>query len=135
MREQENKILNEREARYPFTVPDKYFDNLTSRVMAQIPEDNEETATAHTEASTAKVVAMNSSKRWIRVLSIAASLILVAVISFKVFPMLSVSSNQEAQNTEVIEIENLYEDDLLNYAMVDEYDVYNYLSNNQEEIY
>ena len=135
MRKQDN-ILNGREARYPFTVPDNYFENFTSKIMAQIPEGNEEEAGTKTEAAGAKVVAMHSNRRWIAVLSIAASLILVAVVSVKVFPSLSVTSTQEVQNAEAhTDMNKIYEEDILNYAMVDEYDVYNYLSSSQEEIF
>ena len=135
MRKQDN-ILNEREARYPFTVSDTYFEDLTSRVMAQIPEETEENADTQAETSGAKVVAMHSHLRWITALSIAASLILVAVVSIKVFPSLSVTNPQEAQNAEAhTDMNKLYEEDLLNYAMVDEYDVYNYLSSSQEETF
>ena len=40
MSKKDNRILNQECGRYPFKVSDEYFDNLTARIMAQIPEES-----------------------------------------------------------------------------------------------
>lgn len=77
-------IINETGRKYPYSVPDGYFDNLTSRIMANIPECEGESATIVSldkkKASPRKVRPL-----WLKVTSVAASLVLVALISLKLF--------------------------------------------------
>ena len=90
----ENRILNQECGRYPFKVSDEYFDNLTARIMAQIPEE--------AVVKETKVININQKRRnlWIRSISIAASLVLIATIALKFIPMPS-SNNIEEQTADV----------------------------------
>ncbi len=127
MSNKENRILNDSGAQYPFKVPEGYFDNLTARIMEQIPEEKQETI----------VVSMtprkNNSKKWISALSIAASLALVAIISPKMMKSPGeLPDNAHAQNTIEYSEEDAYNEDFVMYSMVDNSDIYDYLSGGYE---
>ena len=121
----ENRILNQECGRYPFKVSDEYFDNLTARIMAQIPEE--------AVVKETKVININQKRRnlWIRSISIAASLVLIATIALKFIPMPS-SNNIEAQ-TAAVWMENDYNEALMTYTMTNNVDVYYYLAESFEE--
>ncbi|MDO4738203.1 MAG: hypothetical protein Q4A50_06240 [Bacteroidales bacterium] len=121
----ENRILNQECGRYPFKVSDEYFDNLTARIMAQIPEE--------AVVKETKVININQKRRnlWIRSISIAASLVLIATIALKFIPMPS-SNNIEEQTADVW-MENDYNEALMTYTMTNNVDVYYYLAENFEE--
>lgn len=121
----ENRILNQECGRYPFKVSDEYFDNLTARIMAQIPEE--------AVVKETKVININQKRRnlWIRSISIAASLALIATIALKFIPMPS-SNNIEEQTADVW-MENDYNEALMTYTMTNNVDVYYYLAENFEE--
>ncbi len=121
----ENRILNQECGRYPFKVSDEYFDNLTARIMAQIPEE--------AVVKETKVININQKRRnlWIRSISIAASLVLIATIALKFIPMPS-SNNIEEQTADVW-MENDYNEALMTYTMTNNVDIYYYLAENFEE--
>lgn len=121
----ENRILNQECGRYPFKVSDEYFDNLTARIMAQIPEE--------AVVKETKVININQKRRnlWIRSISIAASLALIATIALKFIPMPS-SNNIEEQTADVW-MENDYNEALMTYTMTNNVDVYYYLAESFEE--
>ena len=121
----ENRILNQECGRYPFKVSDEYFDNLTARIMAQIPEE--------AVVKETKVININQKRRnlWIRSISIAASLVLIATIALKFIPM--PSSNNIEEQTADIWMENDYNEALMTYTMTNNVDVYYYLAENFEE--
>ena len=121
----ENRILNQECGRYPFKVSDEYFDNLTARIMAQIPEE--------AVVKETKVININQKRRnlWIRSISIAASLVLIATIALKFIPMPS-SNNIEEQTADVW-MENDYNEALMTYTMTNNVDVYSYLAESFEE--
>ena len=117
--------MNQECGRYPFKVSDEYFDNLTARIMAQIPEE--------AVVKETKVININQKRRnlWIRSISIAASLVLIATIALKFIPMPS-SNNIEEQTADVW-MENDYNEALMTYTMTNNVDVYYYLAENFEE--
>lgn len=125
MSKKDNRILNQECGRYPFKVSDEYFDNLTARIMAQIPEE--------AVVKETKVININQKRRnlWIRSISIAASLVLIATIALKFIPMPS-SNNIEEQTADVW-MENDYNEALMTYTMTNNVDVYYYLAENFEE--
>ena len=125
MSKKDNRILNQECGRYPFKVADEYFDNLTARIMAQIPEE--------AVVKETKVININQKRRnlWIRSISIAASLVLIATIALKFIPMPS-SNNIEEQTADVW-MENDYNEALMTYTMTNNVDVYYYLAENFEE--
>ncbi|MBR2630549.1 MAG: hypothetical protein IKD25_03330 [Bacteroidaceae bacterium] len=125
MSKKDNRILNQECGRYPFKVADEYFDNLTARIMAQIPEESTEKET--------KVISIQRSRRnlWISTISIAASLVLVATIAIK-FISLPSSAPIEKQTADVW-LDNDYNEALMTYTMADNMDIYCYLAGGLEE--
>ena len=127
MSTKDNRILNQNGGRYPFKVSDEYFDNLTARIMEQIPEDN---ATEVASEKNTKFIDINSRRRrnlWLSTISIAASLVLIATIALKFIPKPTTSPEQTEELTAEYTTDN-YNEDLMTYAMVDNMDVYYYLS-------
>ena len=125
MSKKDNRILNQECGRYPFKVSDEYFDNLTARIMAQIPEESAGKET--------KVISIQRNRRnlWISTISIAASLVLVATIALKFISMPS-STPIEEQTADVL-IDNDYNEALMTYTMADNMDIYYYLAGCIEE--
>ncbi len=131
----DKKILNESGAEYPFKVPEGYFDNLTARIMDAIPEDDTETEKNN------NIISINANKKtetgglekkrtWTKVLKIAASLAIVAAVSFKLIPFLtdnSVDTNSQIASADYFE-EDQYSQDFMKYTMVDNSDIYDYLA-------
>lgn len=101
----------------PFRVPDGYFETLTQRVMQQIPE--EETP-AVGKPRTSRIVAL---RPW---LYAAACLVVVLVMS------LTVAFRQDASGTtlEAQAESATFMDDMVDYAMLDNAEIYACLSDN-----
>ena len=126
MSKKDKRILNQQGGRYPFNVSEEYFDNLTARIMEQIPEE-----------ASAKVVDINRKRRtfrWISIASIAATFALVVSVTLKLVPKSATPISQNGENVtnkeeQVAENnEDLYNEELMTYAMADGIAVYGYLS-------
>ncbi len=127
MSTKDNRIFNPNGGRYPFRATDEYFDNLTARIMEQIPEDTPEEEVS--EKNT-KLIDIHRNRRrnlWISTISVAASLILIATFALKFTPKPNTSPEQAEDMKAEYTTEN-YNEDLMQYAMVDNMDVYYYLS-------
>jgi hypothetical protein len=138
MSTKDNRIFNPNGGRYPFRATDEYFDNLTARIMEQIDSveqdvpENVETVTSHS----AKLFSIHKNRRrnlWISTISVAASLVLIATVALKFIPMPSSTpvEQQKAVTTVQYSPDN-YNEDLMNYTMVDNVDVYYYLSSEED---
>ena len=123
MREEEN-ILRKVGTQNPFTVPEGYFDNLTSEIMAFIPEE-----------TPAKVVKMPTLWDRIKPWTYMAAMFAGAALLIR----LGSSSNNEATITNQLaadesELEMKYISTIVDGAMMDDYSLYVYLSDlNMEE--
>lgn len=123
MREEEN-ILRKVGTQNPFTVPEGYFDNLTSEIMAFIPEE-----------TSAKVVKMPTLWDRIKPWTYMAAMFAGAALLIR----LGSSSNNEATITNQLaadesELEMKYISTIVDGAMMDDYSLYVYLSDlNMEE--
>lgn len=102
-----------------FKVPEDYFDNLTDRIMATIP------------AEETNVISINKSKKpsvWMRWTSVAAcaTVALVGAIAY----MNNNNSGLESGANDLVAIsEDIeYQEDVMEYSMLDEHDVYSYLA-------
>ena len=114
--------------RTPFTVPEGYFDNLTQRVMANIP--TEET----------KIVNINNGrekshwKQWTALVAacMAGALVCVNIANHTTSESTTsqLLSNATAQ-TQTYDEQQQYNQEVLDYAMVDQNDIYNYLSGSE----
>lgn len=129
-----NRIFAPEGGRYPFKVSDEYFDNLTARIMEQIDSVEQEIPEKAEEvpARSAQLFSIHKNRRrnlWISTMSIAASLVLIATIALKFIPMPSSTpvEQQKAETTTMYTPDN-YNEDLMNYTMVDNVDVYYYLA-------
>ena len=109
----------------PFVVPEGYFDTITARVMANIP------------AEETKVISIAPVKKfyWKGWAGMAAACIAGTIICVNVFNNKTDNSTQPLiSNAQTASYEETYDDvyqqEVLNYAMVDYNDVYNYMSGN-----
>lgn len=100
----------------PFTVPEGYFEGLTARVMDNLPE-------------TSKVVALPTKKNthWMQWTSVAAACVAGFVI-FTHYNAGSPKNDMKAEAKTTVVYDEQYQEDMMEYAMVDGNDVYNYLS-------
>lgn len=127
MSKKDSRILNQQSGRYPFRMSERYFDNLTARIMEQIPEEDAPT-------SNATIVDINRRRRtyrWISIASIAASFVLVVAVALRFIPMSTSTANMEEVTAEYTEDD--YNEDLMTYAMADGMAVYGYLSGESME--
>ncbi|MBQ6964539.1 MAG: hypothetical protein IJP82_02460 [Bacteroidaceae bacterium] len=140
MSTKDERILNPDGGRYPFKVSDEYFDHLTARIMKQIPEEDVkprmQALSYQNEASgkETKMIDMNKGRHrnlWIRAISIAASLLLIAAVALKFIPMSTTSSPTETLTAEYTDDD--YNEDLMTYTMVDNMDIYYYLASDETE--
>ena len=101
----------------PFTVPEGYFDNLTDRIMAQIPE--------------AAPVKKKHTSRLYLFASLAAAACLAAVVYITAISTDKGLTEQEQLPMASITSEDYdsyeYDEDALNYTMVDNAEIYCYL--------
>lgn len=120
MSTKDSRILSLNGGRYPFKVSDEYFDNLTARIMEQIPEED-------VSDKNTKVVDINKNRRrnlWISVVSIAASLALIVTVALNVLP----TTTQKVEEMRAEYTDDDYNEDLMTYTMADNMAVYDYLS-------
>jgi len=109
MTNEELYIDNKMGKKNPFTVPEGYFDQLTSRVMSQVPEEKPRMAIV----------------RQLRPVLYAAACLCLFVIGAGIY----FHSMEEEQNplisaaTEVTASDN-YVDEAADYAMLDNYEIY-----------
>ena len=124
---QDNKIMktfdiHTQKSSNPMRVPEGYFDNLTQRIMDQLPEV-EETATT--------TVALNPQKRtrWIGwTVAAAACIALAVMVAPKLWNNDTTLTGPETALVNDNDMDQQYEEQILEYAMVDNTDIYAYLS-------
>lgn len=100
-----------------FKVPEHYFDNLTERVMANIP------------AEETKVISITKKKKnndWWKWSSVAASITIVALGA----ALMMNRQNSAIPQAETLanNTEEMTQEDMMDYTMLDTEDVYCYLS-------
>ncbi len=134
-----NRILNPEGGRYPFKVSDEYFDNLTARIMAKVDEAEQAEGT-NTNASPekgAKLISINDSsrnrnKRWLSIVSIAATLALVVTVALKFIPWTGSTTQPTDELVAEYTVDDDYNEALMTYTMVDNMDVYCYLESGDD---
>ena len=98
--------------RNPFTTPDGYFDQLTTRVMERLPHEEQRSA--------AKVVRL---RPWLYAAIFAGVVAVTATLIFN-------STTDDMQTSDGLmatSYNDAYIDDAADYAMVDNQDIYAYL--------
>ena len=110
-----------------FKVPEGYFDTLTERIMANIPEAPKQ----EKQKETAKIISLNT-----RVKIAVAAAIVGAIISGTTIRLYQqgtkiadLNTNTEKTNSSETYGEE-YVNDYIDYAMVDGTDIYEYISEN-----
>ena len=121
--------INTQSKRNPFTVPDGYFENLTARVMMNIPEVDAEEKESESHAKIVSMEPRKSSRTWMGWSIAAAACIAVAAL-FITIPNKTndVGVKQMAQTETSNSYDSEYQEEMLEYAMVDNTDIYNYLA-------
>ena len=126
--ESTNHLQKEYGNKRPFSVPEDYFSGLSSRVMAQIPAEEQEE----------KSVAANPRRtlvRYLRPLSAAAATVGVVAVGFLAYhefgdkqaksPMAESRTVQRSQEVSAASEDDF--DQAADYFMIDESDMYAYL--------
>lgn len=123
---EEKKILKQFGRENHFTVPDGYFDTLTSRIMSNIPD--EET----------KIISIAPKRKtsWIKWTGLVAACMAGTVIGIFALEQTEKTSNNQPYTSSAQAVstqtgsdyQENYQEEMLDYAMVDYNDVYNYLS-------
>ena len=121
---EDNKILHNVGTDNPFKVPEGYFENLTQRIMDNLPEQKEQE-----KKTKNRTVFMNAAK-WISGIAAACALLLCV----KTFMPTATDGTDAAQATAKTETaeqdyvsEEEYEIEVMRYAMIDREDIYSYL--------
>lgn len=119
MQKEDIKIRNQFGAENHFQVPEGYFDNLAASVMQHIPDDQAKIIKMQTPAWRRHIVAISAAAA-----SVAAAVCLVFVLESN--PAHS-PSHLAAQHT-TMQQDNSNIDAMVNYTMLDNDDMYAYLS-------
>lgn len=110
-----------------YKVPEGYFDTLADRIMANIPE----TPKQEEKKKSAKIISLNTRVKIAVAAAIAGALISSVTIRLyqQETKLAEVNTKTEMTNNSETYGEE-YVNDYLDYAMVDEDDIYKYLSEN-----
>ena len=119
MQKEDIKIRNQFGAENHFQVPEGYFDNLAASVMQHIPDDQAKIIKMQTPAWRRHIVAISATAA-----SVAAAVCLVFVLESN--PAHS-PSHLAAQHT-TMQQDNSNIDAMVNYTMLDNDDMYAYMS-------
>ena len=119
MQKEDIKIRNQFGAENHFQVPEGYFDNLAASVMQHIPDDQAKIVKMQTPAWRRHIVAISAAAA-----SVAAAVCLVFVLESN--PAHS-PSHLAAQHT-TMQQDNSNIDAMVNYTMIDNDDMYAYMS-------
>jgi len=115
----EEQYLKERfGTRTPFKVPEGYFDSVASEIMAKLPQEEQQ----------AQVVELRPrSRRWRSVAMIAAS-VCVAVFSVGMYLKGAAPQPSSQQSFAEIQSSSAAFDDVADYTMMDNQDMYAYVA-------
>lgn len=123
MYKEEKYIRNKFGREEHFRVPEGYFDDFTSRLMANLPEQE------------AKIVEMCPQRRAkLRVISIAAASVCAVMLSLGTYLGVNRHDSRQIPSASVsiadAQRESATVDAMANYTMLDNEDMYNYLADN-----
>lgn len=122
MKEEDNlrKKLGTKEG---FSVPDNYFENLTSRIMTQLPEKE-------------SLPEVNEPSKWQKIKPFAymAAMFIGAALIIKVASIdLGSSTVNQIEGVEVSDADEQYISEVINGSMLDDYSLYVYLTESESE--
>lgn len=113
----------------PFRVPEGYFDSLVSNVMEQLPPAVDAPEATDKKKDPVPVAAKTAAIRSLRPLLYAAACLLIAVLSVWTFMDSDAPAEQELAPVTAKTGNDTYEDDMADYVMVDNNDIYACLMN------
>lgn len=116
---EEEHLIKQFGKQHPFRVPEGYFDNLTSEIMAKLPEQKAET-----------VVMKPLWQRYVRTLAAVAASVAVVLVTVYTFTSRQNSSSNAMNASLTTEKSNSYTaiDEAVDYAMLDNEDMYAYVA-------
>lgn len=123
MKNEEGYIRSKAGGRMPFRVPDGYFDSFTSMMMDKLPSQEE-----------AKVVPMRRRRMTVsRTIVSAAACFCIAVFGLTLYYGKSLSEKRPQPSEMIVSsyhksTADTYEDEVVDYAMMDNMDIYAYLA-------
>ncbi len=126
MNKEERYIIDKAGRENPFRVPQGYFEDFATKMMDSLPERNTET----TSESNAGISGMKPEpkRRWLRPLVAAAACVALVFGTVSYLQRLDSDSAMQQGTTMDYLSETSFEDELADYAMLDNMDIYAYLA-------
>jgi predicted negative regulator of RcsB-dependent stress response len=115
-------ITDEHDHSLPFTVPEGYFEQLSDRIMARLPEEEQK-----------QTAVVRPIRRWVR-WSVAASVV-AAVLGIGIYTGFGNRQQEVSQTAQTVTTTKTSDDSqrevieqVADYIMCDDYDMYAYIS-------
>ncbi len=124
MRNEENYINSRMKRENPFRVPEGYFEQLSERIIASLPEESvqpaEQTEAVRLVPTVGKegVATVKRIKLWFLAAACFAGLMLLGSVYF------TVADQQQVQPVTASALPENYVDEAVDYAMFDNHDIY-----------
>lgn len=122
--DEEKELRKKSGTKNPFKVPDGYFENLTQNIMEKLPDNSVE------EES---ITLWNRVKPWLYMAAMFCGLIFGAKLLINK-PLNEEIGTETAFNIEQDILPNMLIDPVSNQTMMDDYSLYKYLNDFEEEI-
>lgn len=122
--EKENKLLRKVGTGNPFRVPDRYFEDFSRELMARLPEKE-------APQPLPELTLWQRVKPWVYMTAMFCGL----MCSFR---MLVGNQDKETFSLTPVETENIAEEDwqdIINRSMIDDYSLYQYLTEAETDFY
>ena len=123
MKKEETDLLKRCGTENPFTVPEGYFERFTEQLMEKLPEREAQPAP--------KLTLWTRIKPWVYMAAMFCGLML----SVRMFVGEKQSPATTSETTDFTEVPDEYIDPIVNQTMMDDYTLYQYLTDADTEIY
>lgn len=125
MKKEETDLLKRCGTENPFTVPESYFERFTEQLMEKLPEREAQPAP--------KLTLWTRVKPWVYMAAMFCGLMLS--VRMFVGEKQSQSPAATSETTDFTEVPDEYIDPIVNQTMMDDYTLYQYLTDADTEIY
>lgn len=125
MKKEETDLLKRCGTENPFTVPEGYFERFTEQLMEKLPEREAQPAP--------KLTLWTRVKPWVYMAAMFCGLMLS--VRMFVGEKQSQSPAVASETTDFTEVPDEYIDPIVNQTMMDDYTLYQYLTDADTEIY
>lgn len=125
MKKEETDLLKRCGTENPFTVPEGYFERFTEQLMEKLPEREAQLAP--------KLTLWTRVKPWVYMAAMFCGLMLS--VRMFVGEKQSQSPAATSETTDFTEVPDEYIDPIVNQTMMDDYTLYQYLTDADTEIY